>query len=88
MTKIAPPGVAAQKRDKKLSLKARIDVVVALAWMANGIKLPTGVIAKVANSSIVWESVIQKIWQRMKAGETPSEIVISKNLEIRMLGSM
>ena len=81
MTKIAHPGVAAQKGGKQLSLEARIDAVVTLAWMANGMELPTGVIAKVANASIVLESAVQKIWSRMKAGETPSSIVITKKRE-------
>ena len=58
MEKIAPPGVAAQKGGKQLSLEARIDAVVTLAWMANGMDLPPGAIAKVANASIVLEMAI------------------------------
>ena len=88
MTKIAQPEAAAQKGGKQLSLEARIDAVVTLSWMANGMDLLTGVIAKVANASIVSELAIQKIWSRMKAGETPSQIVISKNLGTTMPGSM
>ena len=78
MTKIAPPREAAQRGGKQLSLEVRIDAVLTLAWMANGIDLPTGAIGKVANTSIVLELAIQKIWSQMKAGETPSSIVISK----------
>ena len=78
MTKIALPGVAAQKGGKQLSLEARIDAVVTLAWMADGMDLPPGAISKVANASIVSETAIQKIWSWMKAGETPSLIVITK----------
>ena len=78
MEKIAPPGVAAQKGGKQLSLEARIDAVVTLAWMADGMHLPPGAIAKVADASIVSETAIRKIWSRMKAGETPSSIVITK----------
>ena len=81
MTKVAQPGVAAQKGGKQLSLEARIDAVVTLAWMADGMDLPPGAIAKVANASIVSETAIQKIWSRMKAGETPSSIVITKKRE-------
>ena len=58
MTKIAPPGVAARRGVKQLPLEARIDVVVTLAWMANGMNLPPGAIAKVANASIVSETAI------------------------------
>ena len=75
--KIAQPGVAIQKGGKQLSLEARIDAVVILAWMADGMHLSPGAIVKVANASIVLETTIQKIWSRMKAGETPS----SKNRE-------
>ena len=78
MTKIALPGVAAQRGGKQLSLEAQIDAVITLAWMADGVHLPSGAIGKGANASIVLESAIQKIWSRMKAGETPSSIVISK----------
>ena len=66
MTKSVPPGVAAQRGGKKLSLEAQIDAVVTLAWMANGMELPTGAIAKVANASIALELAIRKIWSRMK----------------------
>ena len=76
--KIAPPGVAAQKGGKQLSLEARIDAVVTLAWMTNGMHLPPGAIAKVADASIVLETAIRKIWSRMKAGEMTSSIVITK----------
>ena len=55
MTKSAPPGVAAQKEGKQLSLEVRIDAVVTLDWMANGMDLPTGTIAKVVNASIILE---------------------------------
>ena len=78
MTKSAQPGVAAQKGGKKPSLEARIDVVVTLAWMANEMELPTGAITKVADTSLVLKLTIQKVWLRMKVGETPSEIFISK----------
>ena len=78
MTKIAQPGVAAQMGGKKLSLEMRIDAVVTLAWMADGMHLPPGAIAKAANASIVLETAIQKFWSRIKAGETPSSIVITK----------
>ena len=81
MTKIASPGVAAQKGGKQLSLEARIDAVVTLACMANGMDLPPGAIAKVANASIISETAIRKIWLRMKAGEAPSSIVITKKRE-------
>ena len=77
MTKSAPPGVDAQRRGKQLSLEVHIDAVVTLAWTANRMELSTGTIAKVANASIVLELAIQKIWSWMKAGETPSSIVIS-----------
>ena len=60
MTKTALPGVPAQRGVKQLSLEARIDAVVTLALMANGMDLPTGAIAKVANTSIVLELAIQK----------------------------
>ena len=60
MEKIAPPGVAAQKGGKQLSLEARIDAVVTLAWMADGMHLPPGSIAKVADASIVLELAIRK----------------------------
>ena len=53
--------------------------MVTLAWMADGKHLPPGAIAKVADASIVSETAIRKIWLRMKAGETPSSIVITKN---------
>ena len=78
MTKSAPPGQASQKGGKQLSLEARIDAVVTLAWMADGMRLPPGAIVKVVDASIVSETAIQKIWSRMKAGETPSLIVITK----------
>ena len=42
----------------------------------------------IVNASIVLETAIQKIWLRMKAGEMPSLIVISKNLGIKMPGFM
>ena len=61
MTKIVLPGVAAQKGGKQLSLEAQIVAVVTLAWMANGMDLPAGAIAKVANASIVLELAIQKL---------------------------
>ena len=83
MTKIAQPGVAAQRGGKQLSLDARIDAVVTLAWMADGMHLPSGAIAKVANASLVSEMAIQKIWSWMKAGETPSSIVITKKPGIK-----
>ena len=88
MTKSAPPGVAAQKGGKQLSLEAHIDSVVTLAWMANRMNLPTGAIAKVANASIILELAIQKIWLQMKADEALSKIVISKKLGATMPGSM
>ena len=78
MTKIVLPGVATQKGGKQLSLEARIDAVATLSWMTNGMDLPFGAIEKVADASIVLELAIQKIWLWIKAGETPSEIVISK----------
>ena len=84
MTKIAQSGVAAQKGGKQLSLEAQIDAVVILAWMADGMHLPPGAIAKVANASIVLEMAIQEIWSRMKAGETPSLIVITKKPGTKM----
>ena len=60
MTKIAQPGVSAQKEGKELFLEVRIDAVVTLAWMADGTNLPTGAITKVTNASIVLELAIQK----------------------------
>ena len=78
MTKIAQPGADAQKGGKQLSIEAQIDAVVTLAWMADGMHLPPGAIAKVADASIVLETAIRKIWSRMKSGETPSSIVITK----------
>ena len=63
-TKLALPGAAAQKGGKQLSLEAHIDAVITLAWMANGMDLPTGFIAKVVNTSIVSELAIQKIGLR------------------------
>ena len=44
--KIAQPGVAAQKRGKQLSLETRIDAVVTLAWMADGMNLPLAPLQK------------------------------------------
>ena len=56
MTKVAQPGAATQKGGKQLSLEARIDAVVTLAWMADGMRLPPGAIGKVADASIVLEN--------------------------------
>ena len=81
MTKIAQPGVADQKGGKQLSLEARIDAVVTLAWVANGMNPPPWRHCKSCRRQLVLELAIRKIWSQMKAGETPSSIVITKKRE-------
>ena len=71
ITKSAPPGVAVQKGGKQLSLEARIDAVVTLAWMADGMDLLTGAIKKLSKPVLFWNCP-SKNWPQMKADETPS----------------
>ena len=54
-----------------------------LACIADGMELPTGVIEKFANASIVLELAIRKIWLRMKAEKMPLSIVDSKKFRYK-----
>ena len=61
-----------------MSLEEKVDVVALLCLKSNGKNLPYGAIAATACASKCLEQAVRNIWNCLKDGEAPSNIVKSR----------